>query len=72
MPKHTVSCSCKCPYYKAHERSEIFCRGLEEGQAVHLGFSTPAGKTVWMKRHCMSVTGYKSCPVEKMLESAGR
>ena len=72
VPKHTVSCAAKCPYYRCEERSEIYCRGLQEGTAIHIGFAVPAEKKAWMKRFCKSERGFQDCRIKKMLESAGR
>lgn len=71
MPKHTVSCSAKCPYYKAHGGHEIYCRGPKEDTSIHVAFAVPAEKKVWMDQYCKTVKGCRDCPVRKMLEDAG-
>ena len=71
MPKHTVSCSAKCPYYKAHAGQEIYCRGLVPDTAIHIGFTTAADKKSWMDRYCKSIRASKDCKIRRMLEGAG-
>ncbi len=66
MPKHTVSCSAKCPFYRCEERHEIFCSGIKPGMATHVAFAVPLEKKNWMKSYCKA--DYSACPYEKMLE----
>ena len=66
MPKHTVSCSAKCPFYRCEERHEIFCKGPMDAMAIHVAFAVPAEKKSWMKRFCKA--NYGECLVEKALE----
>lgn len=70
MPKHTVSCSAKCPYYKAHAGHEIYCKGLVPDSSIHNAFAVPADKKAWMDRYCKSVRSSKDCKIRKMLEGA--
>ena len=71
MPKHIVSCAAKCPYYRAEERHEIYCAGLQEQSAIHVAFASPAARKQWSKDYCKSVQGCRLCQVKKMLEAAG-
>ncbi len=71
MPKHTVSCNAKCPYYRADERHEIFCAGLKDGMGTHVAFASPAKRKEWATEYCKSIRGCEKCPVRKMLETAG-
>lgn len=66
MPKHTVSCSAKCPFYRCEERHEIFCKGPTDGTAIHMAFAVPAEKKAWMNRYCKAE--YGKCLVAKALE----
>lgn len=70
MPKHTVSCSAKCPYYRCEERHEIFCKGPKDAMALHVAFAVPAEKKEWMNRFCKASFG--ECLVAKALERAGK
>ena len=65
MPKHTVSCSAKCPYYRCEERHEIFCKGPKSEMALHVAFAIPAEKKEWMKQYCKE--NYMDCLVAKAL-----
>lgn len=71
MPKHTVSCSAKCPFYQGEERHEIYCSGLGKGMATHVAFASPAKRKEWATEYCKSIEGCRKCRVRKMLESAG-
>lgn len=68
MPKHTIRCAAKCPYYRCEDRHEIFCEGLKAGMGTHVAFSSPAERKEWAKEYCASVQVHRKCPVMKMLE----
>lgn len=70
MPKHTVSCSVKCPFYKCEERHEIYCRGPREAMAIHVAFAVPTEKKLWMKAYCKGA--YEGCLIHKSLTKNGK
>lgn len=70
--KHQVSTAVRCPYYKCHERSEIFCRGFQEGTSIHMAFAIPLEKKLYMEKHCKSFAGCGQCLIARALEEAGR
>ena len=66
MGKHPISKRAVCPYYKAHQRQEIFCEGIQESTRIHLGFSDPATLDTYKHDKCES-EDWKSCPIADML-----
>lgn len=64
--KHRVDAIVKCPYYKGEERQVIFCEGVEDGTALRLGFSTPAGIADYKSRFCKG--RYCGCRIVGMLD----
>ena len=71
MSKRTISCSAQCVYYKAEDRHEIYCDGLQEQSAIHVAFASPAKRKDWEREYCKSIGGCMSCPVYKMLKAEG-
>ena len=69
MPKRTVSCAAKCPYYKGEDRHEIYCDGLQEQSAIHVAFASPAKRKDWEQNYCKSISGCTSCSVYRMLKA---
>lgn len=68
--KRYVSNNVLCPYYKSEDTQLIYCTGVKEDTALHLGFSYPADKVRHMERYCED--HYGDCDIARMLEEAGR
>ena len=64
--KHKVSDNVRCPFYKCEERQAIYCEGVEEGTALHLGFSIPARLNDYKTRFCEN--DYPKCRIARMLD----
>ena len=47
----------KCPYYKCENHSEIFCEGVQEGNCIHMAFSTGTQKRAYETKFCRRVWG---------------
>ena len=54
-----------CPYYKGHQRQEIFCEGVQEGTRTHLGFADPASLEDY-KRDLSESMCYMNCRIARM------
>lgn len=52
----------RCPFYKAQNRSEIFCLGPERGSLLHIAFNSPAQRVNFQKIYCG--LGNRRAPVE--------
>lgn len=53
----------KCPFYKYQDAQTIFCKGVEEGNAIHMAFATPEQRKQYEARHCTDCKGYAGCPI---------
>jgi len=50
-----------CPCYKYQDAQIVFCLGIEEGNALHNAFNTPAHREDYQSRYCK--VNYRHCPI---------
>ena len=48
----------------------IYCKGVKDDTAIHMGFAYPADKVAHEEKFCE--TDFESCEIAQMLEKAGR
>lgn len=65
MPKHNISAYVECPFFRYYDGCKICCEGVQERSSIHLAFSSPEERRIYMKSICYS--NYEFCMVAKAL-----
>ena len=66
MGKRMQNKSAICPFYRGHEKQELYCEGLVEDSNIHQGYANPCLRKHHMETYCEGE--YRNCPIEQMLE----
>ena len=62
--KHRADVLVKCPYYKFEDKQMIYCEGVQEGTAIHLGFDTAPNLRDYKNKFCKRC--YNQCLIAQM------
>ena len=65
MGRHFVSSDVLCPFYKAEDKTKIYCEGVVENSSIHNAFS--GGAEPYKRSYCCK--NWQSCLISRMLES---
>lgn len=66
MGKHYASPRAVCPYYLHESHQLIYCDGIQEGNVLHLAFSSAIDCKDYKNARCCA--DYQKCKVFRMLE----
>ena len=67
MGKYRFSLKVKCDLYDGERSQELYCKGLVEGNRIHMGFSHPGMMDQWKAGYCESRC--LSCPIARMIRA---
>ncbi len=66
MGKHTESTRAVCPYYRHEDPQVIYCKGITEGNVLHLAFSTRVQAVKYKNERCYSIDGWHRCLIARL------